>query len=248
MGLSTAFLGSYLIIGGLVGLGIGFHDYYRKRLSITRVVMEFTFLSNIALLIWVAVWPIWVAMLICESEDTQVYIGKAAVLDADKLNVRRQEMQPLSSRFIWFYRAVLPGAAFFGMCTFTFWEKAPIGDALVFFAAFVATSWFGGSLKDVELGSGVLRVGSMFETIDVPTSHLTGLVEHPWQRPRFVTLEFSPPTKWGQRIRMLTPIENFRSAVDTINTLVKRSSVPNQSTDPTLSSGTPAARQPARHP
>jgi hypothetical protein len=156
-------------------------------------------------------------------------------------------MQPLSSRSTWFYKTALPSGVFCGLCIFTFAPSAPLYGALAFGVAFCASAWFGHTLKNVTLGSGNLRLRGLFNEIDVPTSHLIGVVEHPWQRPQFVTLVFSPPTKWGRRVRMLTPIENFRYAVDTINSVIDKRPVPNHSPDPTLASGTSPAGQEPRH-
>ena len=154
-------------------------------------------------------------------------------------------MQPLSSRSTWFYRAVLPSAAFFGMCAFTFAKAAPLGGALGCFAAFLLTAWFGFPLKNAALSSTSIRLGGMFGEIDVPAANLVRVVEHAWQRPQFLTLVFSPPTKWGGRVRIIPPIENFRYTVDSLIAAAKKQHVPNQSSEPTFSSVTsPAGQEP----
>ena len=97
MSLSAVLICSYIAVGVVVSFVIGFSDYYKKRLSITRVISELAFLSHIAFLFWALLWPLWVAMLIWESKASEEDFAESTYEDAKQEAAPKTEKMPNQS-------------------------------------------------------------------------------------------------------------------------------------------------------
>jgi hypothetical protein len=142
-------------------------------------------------------------------------------------------MQRLSSRSTCYFKFALPIFFFCGTCLLTFTPRAPLIAALTFAGAFLFLVWFSLPFKNVTQFADHLRLGNYFAEIDIPLSHLVGVTDHQLQHPKFITLKFSPPTRWGTTIRLIPPIENFTWALEELNSILRKNRGPNQSRDPT---------------
>jgi hypothetical protein len=153
----------------------------------------------------------------------------------------------LSSRSTWYYKFVLPICAFGVMCASTFARQVPLAGALACAGGFFFLTWASLRLKNVALHGNLLRVDNYVSVIEVPLSNLVQVTGHPWIKPRSISIRFSPPTKWGETIILIAPIENYAWALNELNTIKERNSGPNQSSDPAFSSGTSRAGHESRH-
>jgi len=159
-------------------------------------------------------------------------------------------MQRLSSNRTIFYKFAFPSGLFVA-ASFCIWNpRAGILEASVFTIALVFSAWFASYLKKVHLERDSFRIASVFGDAHVPQSHLKRFEVYSWHTPQFIALDFDPPTRWGARIIIITPIEETGNVSEELSAVIERNlaeMAPNHSPDPTPAPGMPPAGQESRH-
>jgi hypothetical protein len=63
---------SYLSIGLVVFLIAGFSDTTKRRFIVPRILAEIAFRFPLGGLVWLVLWPVWVVLLLCSSDNRPV--------------------------------------------------------------------------------------------------------------------------------------------------------------------------------